>query len=97
MAMYSRKRKSCRDPNVIKESYSVKERIFAERREIRDFFELQGEIQAAHGEQAAPKKISEAEYDTGLLFEGQKNHLLSEARSEMSMRGLRGGSTDGSP
>ena len=37
VAMYSRKRKSCRDPNVIKESYSVKERIFAERREIRDF------------------------------------------------------------
>ena len=52
---------------------------------ILDFLELQAD-HAAQGEQAAPSKLSEAEYHTRLLLEEQKNHLLSDARSEMNVQ-----------
>ena len=62
-----------------------RERIFTEHRLIRDFLELQAG-HAAQRKQAALSKLSEVEHHTRLLLEEQKNHLLPEARSEMSMQ-----------
>ena len=86
------KRKWSRDPKSLQESCSERERIFNEHREVRDFLELRD--QAAQGEQAALSKLSEAEYHSRLLFEEQRNQILSAARSEMSMHELRVESAD---
>ena len=69
-------------------SYSERERIFAEHREILDFLELRAD-HAVQGEQAALSKLSDAEHHARLLFEEQKNHVLSEARCQMNMQELR--------
>ena len=88
--MYSHKRKSIRDSNVLKESYSERERerIPTEHREIRDVVEMRAD-HAAQGENAALSKPSEAENHTRLLLGEQENHILSEARSELNMQELR--------
>ena len=62
-----------------------RERIFTERREMRDLLELHADHDA-QGEKAAPLKLSEAEYHTRLLLEEQKNHLMSEAQSEARIK-----------
>ena len=41
---------------------------------------------AAQGENTALSKLSEAEYHTRLLLEEQKNHVFSEARSELNLQ-----------
>ena len=55
---------------------------------IRDFLELRAD-HAAQGENVALSRLSEAEYQTKLLLQEQKSHLLSEARSELDMQELR--------
>ena len=60
---------------------------------MRDLLALQAD-HAAQGEQAARSKLSEAEYHTRLLLEAQRNHQLSEARSELNMQELRLESAD---
>ena len=57
-----------------------------------DFLELRAD-HAAQGENAALSKLSEA-YHTRLLLEEQKNHTLSDARSELHMQELRVESAD---
>ena len=95
--MYSHKRKSSRDSNVLQESHSEREikneierkTILAEHREISEFLELRAG-HAAQREKAAPSIRSEAEHQTRLLLEEQKNHFLSEARSDWNMQELNG-------
>ena len=72
----------------LQESYPERERILSEHREIGDFFDLRPN-HAAQGEKAALSRLSGAEYHTILLLEEQKNHVLSEARSELNMQELR--------
>ena len=71
-----------------------REKILTEHREISDFLELRAN-HASQGEQKkALSRLSEAEYHTRLLLEEQKNHILSEARSELNMQELRVESAD---
>ena len=60
---------------------------------MHDLLDLQAD-HAAQGEQAARSKLSEAEYHARLLLEAQRNHQLSEARSEMKMQESRLESAD---
>ena len=72
VAMCSHKRKSSRDPKRLQESYSARETVFGEHREVRDYLELRTD-EAAEGEQAALAKLLEAEYHhTRLLLEEHK-------------------------
>ena len=65
--MCSHKRKSSRDPNVLQECYSERERILSGHLEIRDFFELRAD-HAAQGEKAALSRLSATEDHSRLLF-----------------------------
>ena len=80
-----KKRKSSRDSNVVREPYSERERNLSDHREIRNFIELRAD-QAARGERVAQSRLPAAEYHTTLFFDGQKDHLLSDARPELDMR-----------
>ena len=62
--------------------------MFAEHRDVRDILELRAD-HAAQGELAPLSELSEADNHTRSLLEEQKNHILSEARSEINMQELR--------
>ena len=82
------KRKSSPDPKNIQETHSARERIFAEDQEVRDCRELRAD-KAAEGEEAASARLSEVEHHTRSFLEGQRNQILSDARSEMSLQELK--------
>ena len=59
VTMCLHKRKSSRDSNVLRESYSDKDTFLSEHREIRDFLESRAD-HAARGEKAALSRLSQA-------------------------------------
>ena len=66
--------------------YSHKRKSSRDPKSLQESFSQGKRIFAEHREQAALSKLSEAEYHTGILLEEQRNQILSEARSQMSMQ-----------
>ena len=88
VATHSHQRKSSTDPRRVQETKSARDRIRTDRQEVRDHLRFR-EDEAAEGEDVALSRLSGAEHQTRLLFEGQRNQILSEARSEVYMQELR--------
>ena len=78
VARCQNKRKSSRGSNVVREPSSEQEWILSEHQDIGNFLEWRPD-QAARREQGAQLKLSESEYHTRMLFEVQKDYLLSAA------------------
>ena len=93
VATHSHRRKSSRDPRRVQERNSASDRIRTERQEVRDHLRFR-EDEAAEGEDAALSRLSGAEHHTRLLFEEQRNQILSDTRSEMDMQELRSEKAD---
>ena len=67
----------------------IQKEILSERRKNLHFIESRTD-HAAQQEKAALSRRSEVEYHTRLLLEGQKNPILSEARSELEYARIKG-------
>ena len=94
VATHSHKRKSSRNTTSAQGTHPTSERIRTEQQEIRDFPKQFRADEAIEGEQTALSRLSEAEFHTGLFLEEQRNHVFSEAKSEMNMQQSRAESAD---
>ena len=71
------KRKSSRDIRSAQETHLTNERIRAEQEEGKDFLKFRAE-EALQGEQEALSRLSEVEFQVGVLLEEQRNQILAE-------------------
>ena len=85
VAIHSHKRKSRKDMRGVQEKHFTNQRTRTEQQEVRDFSKFRAE-EAVQGEHEALSRHSEAEFHTAVLLERQRNQILSEEKSEISLQ-----------